>query len=406
VNIEQQRKHTDSRYLVFIGAIIFILMGAWSGGLQESGRDFKATYLASHSLVSGLGDPYNENSMAVVGATSEPAFTRFLYFPTMFAVTAPLGLLSWKAAATVWLVFTIGLIIVAAVLIWNVGEGYSPLLASVLVAYFLVNSEVVLIMTNAAGIAIALCVISCWSFVKGKYIWLGVICLALSLMIKPQDTGAIWLFFLLIGGSYRKNTLRTLAVIILLGIPSLLWVWHISPHWLQEWHNNVAWFSAKGRINDPGGIGLLVNLQAPFSAIRDVPNFYNTATILVMAPVFALWGWLTLKSKLTPRSVWIGLAATSSLALLPVYHHLFDAKILLLTIPACAMLWAEGKRFIPILTILAFVFTGDVYVSQLACRGGILGWIATPLLLLMGVSYLVAWTKPCSVHMESCQTAP
>lgn len=394
----------DSRYLVLVGIVIFILMGAWVGGLREAGRDFKVIYLTSHSLVFGLGDPYNTNSMATVAEASESAsaltydsaFTRSLYPPTVFAVTAPLGLLSWKAANLVWLVLTIGLMIAAAFLVWNIGKAYSPFLASVLVAYLLMNSEVVVLLTNVSAIAIALCVISCWSFVRGKYAWLGVVCLASSLLIKPQEAGAIWLFFLLIGGSYRKNALRTLAVVFLLGVPSVLWVWHVSPHWLQELHSNI---NCKGGVNDAGADGLLVNLQAVFSVIRDVPNFYNTTTMLVMAPVFTLWGWLTLKSKLTLRSVWIGLAATSSLALLPIYHHLYDAKMLLLTIPACAMFWAEGKRFIPILTVLAFVFTGDVCVSLLVCKIPYLGLVAPLLLLMLGVSYLVTWEN------EKCRRA-
>jgi hypothetical protein len=49
--------------------------------------------------------------------------------------------------------------------------------------------------------------------------------------------------------------------------------------------------------------------------------------------------------------------------MLPVYHRQNDAKLLLLTVPACAMLWAEGGA-IGWLAVLVngagFVLTGDL----------------------------------------------
>jgi hypothetical protein len=30
--------------------------------------------------------------------------------------------------------------------------------------------------------------------------------------------------------------------------------------------------------------------------------------------------------------------------MLPVYHRIYDAKLIMLAVPACALLWAEGRR--------------------------------------------------------------
>jgi hypothetical protein len=97
---------------------------------------------------------------------------------------------------------------------------------------------------------------------------------------------------------------------------------------------------------------------------------------------------------------------------LPVHHHLYDAKLLLLTVPACAMLWAEGGligRLALLVNTAGLVLTGDLswaiyfgltnnlYLS----RGGMSGQILTavqvftvPLILLvMGVFYLRVYLR-------------
>jgi hypothetical protein len=57
------------------------------------------------------------------------------------------------------------------------------------------------------------------------------------------------------------------------------------------------------------------------------------------------------------------LAAIAPLTMLPVHHHLYDTKLLLLTVPACALLWS-GKGSVAWLALAVnlavFVATGDV----------------------------------------------
>ncbi len=55
--------------------------------------------------------------------------------------------------------------------------------------------------------------------------------------------------------------------------------------------------------------------------------------------------------------------------MLPVYHRPHDAKLLLLTLPACAMLLAEGKltgRIALLLNSAAIVLTSDLPLALLA----------------------------------------
>jgi hypothetical protein len=101
--------------------------------------------------------------------------------------------------------------------------------------------------------------------------------------------------------------------------------------------------------------------------------------------------------------------------MLPIYHHLYDAKLLLLTVPACAMLWAEGGligRFALLLNTAALVLTGElswgillVILSHLHLpTTGLPGQMLiavqvfpAPLILLgLGIFYLWVYARRCS----------
>jgi hypothetical protein len=93
--------------------------------------------------------------------------------------------------------------------------------------------------------------------------------------------------------------------------------------------------------------------------------------------------------------------------MLVTYHRLYDAKLLLLVVPACAMLWAEGGRIgrlallvttagivatadLPLIIFLAL--TRNLHISTAGLSGKILTVaLARPvplILLAMGIFYL------------------
>jgi hypothetical protein len=258
----------------------------------------------------------------------------------------------------------------ASYLIWSMGADYAPIVCGVMIGFFLANSEVILLLGNAAGIAVGLCVVAVFCFLCERCVAAGVLCLAVSLALKPQDAGLVWFYFLLAGGVYRKRALQSLLITAALCLPAVLWVWHVAPHWFAEWQANILAFSARGGNNDPGpastgghGLGMLVNLQSAISLIRDDPRVYNTVSYVICAPLLLIWAIVTLRSRPSHEKAWLGIAAIAVLTMLPVYHHLYDAKLLLLTVPACAMLWAGRGVFgwlALLLNAVGFVLTGDL----------------------------------------------
>jgi hypothetical protein len=87
---------------------------------------------------------------------------------------------------------------------------------------------------------VSLSAVAVWCFLRERFVLAGILCLAVALAVKPQDSGLVWLYFLRAGGVYRKRALQTLLATAVLSLPGVLWVWHASPHWFAEWQSNVA----------------------------------------------------------------------------------------------------------------------------------------------------------------------
>lgn len=350
--------------------------------------DFKIVYLAAKCLVEHR-DPYNQqdylqtfvNDGGVVPSDEfakrkfEQAVMAVVYLPTALMLLAPLGALSWAVAQALWTVMMVAVFTLACCLLWDIAADSSPTMAVCLLALVLANTEVLFAYGNAAGLAVALCVIAILCFVRGRFSVAGVLCLAASLAIKPHDSAAVWLFLLIAGGAYRKRALQTAAAFAVLCVPAVLWVGAVSPHWIQEIRSNVELVSARGGIADPGpsGIsngtgGMIISLQSVASLFRDVPAFYNAVAYGMVALLFLLLLVATIRRRMSRAEFWLGMAVLGPLSMLPVYHRPYDAKLLVLAVPACCMLWRRGgaRRWAAlILTSAALLLTSDIPASAL-----------------------------------------
>ena len=420
----------DSLYLVLLGSVAFLFLGMLAENVNAASMvDFRVLYYPARCLIQHC-DPYNEGDLLNIThkeggerpedtAKVRQIVTRYIYLPTAFSFTVPFAMLPWGPAHLLWLAFTVGSFILASLLIWEIGADFVPTLSGVLVGFLLINSVVLVMICNAAGIVVSLCVVAVWCFLRKRYVPVGILCLAVSLAIKPQDVGLVWLYFLLAGGVYRKLALQTLVATVALSLPGVLWVWHVAPHWMQEWHSNVLTFTAHGGLSDPslaskGGhaLGMMVNLQTVISVFWDDPRIYNPVSYLVCGAPLLVWAFVTLRSRSSPARAWLALAAIAALSMLPTYHRQQDTKLLLLTVPACVMLWAEGGligRFAFLVNITGLLLTGDLVWIILF---GLSGWLhlptagmaehlltaaqvfATPtILLVMGIFYLWMYVR-------------
>ena len=379
--MSMRKARMDGLYLLLLGSAVFLLLGTALESVSPFALiDFKPLYFSARCLLHDR-DPYQEGEVLRIYRAEEGAdppgnardrevVTRFVYLPTAFVFTVPLALLPYGPAHMIWMTLILEGLILAAFLMWDLGANFAPTVSGALVCFFLANSELQVIDGNASGIAISLCLVAAWCFCKNRFAALGIVCLAIGLALKLHDTGLVWLYFLLAGGVYRKRALQTLALLAALSLPVVVWVAQVSPHWLLELYSNISSLSAPGGINDPSpastgahGLGMVISLQAALSFFRDDPHFYNPAAHLICGLLLLIWFFATLRSRTSPARARLALAVIAALSLLPVYHRQGDAILLLLTVPACAMLWAERGRVARIALLVnaaGFVLTGDL----------------------------------------------
>lgn len=436
VKLSMKRTQRGASVLILLSCGISILWSLALGSFAKGGSlDFQAVYYGSRCLIEHR-DPYSESSFLKVfssdggefptDSANLHIFRRAVPFcinlPTTLLLVAPFASLSWQSARVLWLTLLAASLTLAAFLMHDLGANNSPGKSLFLTCTVLANSEILFSGGNLAGVAVSLCLIGVWCFLENRYVPAGVLCLALGLAIKPHDVGFVWLYFLLAGGVYRKRALQTLVIVLALVVPAVLWVSHVSPGWISELHSNILSTSAHGDLSDPGPTSIsmrlsvrIIDLQSVISVFKDDPRFYNPVSYMVGGVLLLAWSVQSVRLRFSTARAFIALAAIVPLSMLPVYHRSYDAKLLLLTLPACAMLSAKHGligRLAFQFTAAGTILTGDIpsaimtilYNKLNLDPAGICGRIltivmmrsATLILLVMGAFYLFLylWRVP------------
>src|ERR1035437_1003526 len=375
-------------------ALVWILLACgisiwWGYSVGQNAHgwvDFKAVYYGTRCLLEHH-NPYDVSQLDRVflseSRESSPqarmdhvGVTLYVNVPTTFIVITPFAMLPWRLALVLWMTLTAGAFILAALLMGKLGAKYSPRMSLLLTCILLANCECFFASGNTAGIVVCLCVVAVWCLIEERFVPAGILCLVISLAIKPHDAGLVWLYFLLAGGGHRKRALQNLFIVAVLGLSAVLWVSLVAPHWVQDWHANLAAIASHGGLNDPSlnsvngrTGGMVIDLQSAISVFRDDPRIYNSASYIVCGALLLVWAVSTLRSRFSQSRAWLALAVIVPLTMLVTYHRPWDAKLLLLTIPACALLWAEGgatARIALLLNGAAIVMTADLPLTLLA----------------------------------------
>jgi hypothetical protein len=380
-----------SVFLILLSSGISILSGVLlDRGSPAGTSNFRAVYYGARCLIDRT-DPYKPAEFLRVYSTESGEFPftpakRHLFLravpvcvnlPTTLFLVTPLALIPWSVSHVLWLTAIALCFTLAGLLTFDIAGEYAPGVSLFLICILLADSQVLFAVGNTAGIAVSLCVIAVWCFIRKRWEWAGVACLAISLALKPHDSGLVWLCLLLLGGSLRKRSLQALAITVLLAIPALLWTSNVAPGWSHELRANLASTSARGDISDPGPTSInqkgsadvIIDLQTIVSLFRDNPSFYNPVVYGICALLLMVWGITTVRLPDSNENIWFALAVAAPLAMLFSYHRPYDAKLLLLAVPACAILWTQHtstRRVAFLITALAVIFTGDIPLAILS----------------------------------------
>ena len=427
---------------VLVCSGLSVLWGCSIGWSAPGGpMDFQAVYYGSKTLIQHH-NPYRIHDVEHVIQSDGPVLseltpkrqnlvTLFVNTPVTLLFVAPFAMLPLAEAQVLWSIFSAGSLIFGAILMWDLSADYAPVLSACLVGFLLLNCQIVIAAGNTAAIVVGLSIVATWCFIRNRLIVFGIACMAVSLVIKPHDAGPVWLYFLLVNSVQRKRAIQTAILAALFSIPALIWIWLVVPNWLQDWRANLAVISATGGLNDPrplivAGVsaGNVICLQAVFSIFNENPSFYNLASYIVCGVPILLWIVSTLRTRSSPNRAWFAMAVIVPWTMLATYHRVYDAKLLLLAVPACAMLWSRRNaisRTALILTSAGFVLNADVplailtnlidkmHLTASTLTGKLLMVIlARPnqeILLAMGLFYLWVYVKKDSVT-EACDHAP
>jgi len=412
-SVPKENARKQALFLVCFGAgiLLWILGFVLHVKAVDAGKDFIGSYYSSHCLLQHK-DPYDPKNVDATfraeggehpmdDPLTREITSRYLYPPSAFAVMVPLALLPWDTAKVVWAVGSAGSLILAGFLVLDLCAQEAAVLGGLFIAYLLGSSYVLVVLANPSELAIGLCVIAAWCFLKDRGVWAGVACLAASLAIKPQVAGLVWLYFAVAGGMLRRRALQTLLVTALISLPFLIWTQRVSPNWTAELQANVQSFNVSGGATDPGpsspSANDLLDLQVVVSRVWNRPGVYNGITYVVLAPLIA---WVSIASRRVVRreAVLYGLGAMAVLSLLPVYHHIYDAKLLLLTIPALTLVWARRDRLALVgllLTGLTLLLAGDATHHLLMKFAE--GWRGVVAASPWGMDYLAVCAAPLSL---------
>jgi len=416
ISANEERKKF-SRTLVVFGAIAFLALSAFAilNGPTPL-VDFRTAFNSARCLMHGR-NPYKPAELIRMDhfeggeRDTDSDSDRFVmshnvYYPTEFIVTVPFALLPFRFAQAFWISSTAGTYILACFLMWSVASQFAAELAGWLLCLLLATSEQIVLYGNPVGLALSLCIIAAWCFFNDRFGKLGVLCLVASLALKPHDAGLIWLYFLLAGGAYRRRALQVLAVLAVLSMGTIAWVTYVAPDWMRDMQSNWAVFAAQGQAADPGptaymnhGTALITDLQAVFSVFRDDPHFYNIGSYLIFAPLFLIWVVATLRNRRSAADTLFALAAIAPASMLPLYHRVYDAKLIMLAIPACALLWHEGRRIgrvALVITSAAILLSADPTWSTVL-RALIQFHLLTPTEPARWVAALIALPLPLSL---------
>jgi len=416
--------------MILLSAGISFWWGCFIGwNLSRGPMDFQAVYYGSRTLLLHH-NPYSvtdvERTYHAEDALSQSPTPRQFQNMTLYVNTpgtllfvAPLALLPLRVGQVLWMILSVGGLCLAAFLIWDMAALEGALVAGCLVCFMLLNCQVLFGGGNTAALVIGLCTIAAWCFIEGRFVPAGIVFMAISLLVKPHDSGLIWMYFLIAGGAYRRRALQSAALTAALALAAMLWIWVVAPTWLNDWQSNLAAISGPGGINDPRPVALtaasannVVSLQAVFSIFTGNPWVYNLASYLVCGSLLCVLIFTTIRTTITRNKILIALAALAPLTTLITYHRVHDTKLLLITIPACAMLWATRGRigWTALLLTSAAIFvnadiplavigglTDKLHIATSALTGPVLTvLIARPgqeLLLATAVFYLWIYTK-------------
>ncbi len=356
-----------SRLVLIISALIFFSLG--SRNAIHHSIDFVPAYTEARCLLHGC-NPYDTSQQqqqyfqAGGRADEQPEWDHEIpvYPPSTLLVLSPLALISFPAARMLWFLLNGCLFATAAGVTLSLCPRPQRWRATILVSLILASSGILLELGQPSIFAISLLIIGSSLFLCDRMLPFAALLLLLSLAVKPQIGGLIVLY-LLVRGIHRRYAAVALAgaFALLLSAGLILRMNPSSANWTSDISANIS-ASMDSGFNNPRPANeqavCNINLQAITSIFFADARKFNAAAWAVFLVLLAAGGAVILRVKADPEVNLLALGALAALTLTPVYHRFYDTRMLLISIPAVAIVYRKSRlwgAFIGILTVLAII---------------------------------------------------
>jgi hypothetical protein len=353
-------------------------------------NDFLSPYIQAKALVNGR-DPYSPQVLLRLWPQQA---SHFLFLPkevadgtlvahrgiptaypiTSLALIAPLSLLPWNVAYTLWMIAILALFCVMLYALALSGLAPYDLRGILLIAFALALApfHTGIVTANVTLMSVELSVIALWLAQRRNNIAAGIL-LAMAAGLKPQIGLCFIVYYLL----RRRWQIAGTALTLLFGIAAagLLRLELIHTPWLANYLNNNRILLETGVLGNFTGINPtrfgLVNLQVALYPLIGRVEPTNEAAWFIGAVLFAAWLVAFLRRK--NHYDILDISALAVISLLPVYHRFYDAA--LLALPGC---WAfvsyrktRPAAIFGLLLMLPFLIPGGTFLETLETSGRI-----------------------------------
>jgi hypothetical protein len=409
--------------------VFFVAKGFHDESIALKGFDFTPLYSGARCLLKHCNAYDSEQIRKIyIESGGDPSTTRPFrafnanYPPSALFLILPLAIMPWGLALKIWLSISAVLFVVAALLVADLCNANSSAVTLVLLGWFVASSTILMMLAQPAGPAIGLCVIAVWCLINKKFPVICIVCFALSLTLKPQLGGLVWLYFFLSHGTIRRRMVQVFILTLVMCSIGMTWAW-LTPqmtHWPNELRENLIGIAAHGNASDPGPANkealAITDLQAAISVFNDDRHLYNLVSFTVAGSLILIWCLVALRAPASLEKDLFGIAAIAYLCLLPIYHRQYDTRLLLLAFPANALLLSGGgiggalASFVSVVTIIGTSHTyAHMMDDHLSNHAATMGRLQTmllfrplPMVLLLGsIFYLSYFTRTLNLRQTA-----
>lgn len=298
-------------------------------------NDLSDPYFASRLWLHGQ-NPYDVRLATQLSAKQIHSEMRLVpvYPPTAYVVLAPLGLLPWKLANSLWAL--LGLLAVGAMayllpeiadLRWSDDRAW--LLAACV--FCAAPLHTALHTANSSAVVICLCLLAV-CLAKGDHdIWAGIV-IAIAICLKPQL--GIWVLVFYLVRRRWKIALPAAATVAAVTIVAVLRIPLSPPALLQNYGSNLHYWFDPGKMNDFSAANHfhfeLVNAQVLLRGMVHSSAAANIIARITFGCSFSVWLWIVFRRQIHDEL--LALSALMMLAMLPIYHRSYDAAVVLLAL--------------------------------------------------------------------------